>query len=353
MDILEVLKNAVEKGASDVHIAAGMKPTVRIHGDIVPFGQAALTDEDVRKGIEMIIPKTQVERFKKGEEIDCGYSLEGSSRFRVNIYHEKRGCAIAFRVISSKIPSPEEIGIQEPIKNLTRLPKGMVLVTGPTGSGKSTLIACLIDLITRERKAHIITIEDPIEYLFDDNNCIVSQREVGVHTGSFANALKYALRQDPDVVLVGEMRDLETISTALTMAETGHLVFATLHTTDAAQTVDRIIDVFPAYQQQQVRMQLSGALRAVISQELLATLDGKGRVAAREIMIVTSAIANLIREGHTHQIYSAIQTGKSLGMCSMENALAELCKYGLISPEAAAAKANNPEALKSYLKVLV
>ena len=353
MDILEVLKGAVTKGASDVHIAVGMKPSARIHGDIVTVDEAVLTEQDVRKGIDGIIPKSQVERFEKGEEIDCGYSLEGHGRFRVNIYHEKRGCAIAFRVISSNIPTPEDIGLPDSILNLTKYPKGMVLVTGPTGSGKSTLLACLIDQITRNRKAHIITIEDPIEYLFDDNNCIVSQREVGVHTGSFTNALKYALRQDPDVVLVGEMRDLETSSTALTMAETGHLVFATLHTTDAAQTVDRVIDVFPAYQQQQVRMQLSGALRAVISQELLPTADGQGRVAAREVMIVTSAIANLIREGHTHQIYSAIQTGKSLGMCSMENALADLCNNGLVTHEAAVAKANNAEALKSYLKVSV
>jgi twitching motility protein PilT len=353
MDILEVLKGAVKKGASDIHISTGMKPLARIHGDIVAFDETALTAEDVRKGVEGILPKSLQERFKQGHEIDCGYALEGLSRFRVNIYQEKRGWAIAFRVISSKIPAPQDIGMEEPIMKLTKLPKGMVLVTGPTGSGKSTLIACMVDLISRERKSHIITIEDPIEYHFEDHGSVVSQREVGVHTGSFANALKYALRQDPDVVLVGEMRDLETISTALTMAETGHLVFATLHTTDAAQTVDRVIDVFPAHQQQQVRMQLSGALRAVISQELLPTIDGKGRVAAREIMIVTTAIANLIREGHTHQIYSAIQTGKNLGMRSMENALAELCKNGLISREAAQAKANNPEALKSYLGTYV
>ena len=225
----------------------------------------------------------------------------------------------------------------------------MILVTGPTGSGKSTLIACLIDQINKDRKSHIITMEDPIEYLFKDRNCIVSQREIGEHSGSFANALKYALRQDPDIVLVGEMRDLETISLALTMAETGHLVFATLHTTDAAQTVDRIIDVFPSFQQQQVRMQLSTALRAVISQDLIPNIDGNGRVAAREVMIVNSAIANLIREGQTHQIYSAIQTGKSAGMQSMDNALADLCRDGLITFEMAESKSANPNALKAYL----
>ena len=349
MTIVEILKKAVEKGASDIHIATGNKPMARITGDIVALDFTELSADDVQKAIKEVMPPSMNEKWEKGDEVDCGFSIKDFSRFRVNIYKEKKGWAIAFRAISDKIPSAEDIAISPAILNLTKVPKGLILVTGPTGSGKSTLIACLIDQINKDRKSHIITMEDPIEYLFQDRNCIVSQREIGDHSRSFANALKYALRQDPDIVLVGEMRDLETISMALTMAETGHLVFATLHTTDAAQTVDRIIDVFPSYQQQQVRMQLSGALRAVISQELLPNIDGTGRVAAREVMIVNSAIANLIREGQTHQIYSAIQTGKSLGMQSMDSALAELCRDGLITFEMAESKSNNPEALKAYL----
>ena len=321
----------------------------RITGDIVGLDFPEMTSEDIDKTIKDVMPGSMSEKIDQGNEVDCGFSIKDVARFRVNIFKEKKGWAIAFRAISDKIPSVEDAGISEAILNLTKMPKGLILVTGPTGSGKSTLIACLIDQINKDRKSHIITMEDPIEYLFEDRSCIVSQREIGSHSASFANALKYALRQDPDIVLVGEMRDLETIGMALTMAETGHLVFATLHTTDAAQTVDRIIDVFPAFQQQQVRMQLSGALRAVISQELIANIEGTGRVAAREVMIVNSAIANLIREGQTHQIYSAIQTGKSAGMQSMDNSLADLCRDGLITYEAAEAKSGNPDALRAYL----
>ncbi len=349
MSIIEILKTAVEKGASDIHIATDTKPMARITGDIVGLDFPEMTSEDIDKTIKEVMPGSMSEKIDQGNEVDCGFSIKDVARFRVNIFKEKKGWAIAFRAISDKIPSVEDAGISEAILNLTKMPKGLILVTGPTGSGKSTLIACLIDQINKDRKSHIITMEDPIEYLFEDRNCIVSQREIGNHSASFANALKYALRQDPDIVLVGEMRDLETISMALTMAETGHLVFATLHTTDAAQTVDRIIDVFPAFQQQQVRMQLSGALRAVISQELIANIEGTGRVAAQEVMIVNSAIANLIREGQTHQIYSAIQTGKSVGMQSMDNSLADLCRDGLITYEAAEAKSGNPDALRAYL----
>ncbi|MCK5081994.1 MAG: type IV pilus twitching motility protein PilT [Candidatus Omnitrophica bacterium] len=349
MSIIEILKTAVEKGASDIHIATDTKPMARITGDIVGLDFPEMTSEDIDKTIKDVMPGSMSEKIDQGNEVDCGFSIKDVARFRVNIFKEKKGWAIAFRAISDKIPSVEDAGISEAILNLTKMPKGLILVTGPTGSGKSTLIACLIDQINKDRKSHIITMEDPIEYLFEDRSCIVSQREIGSHSASFANALKYALRQDPDIVLVGEMRDLETIGMALTMAETGHLVFATLHTTDAAQTVDRIIDVFPAFQQQQVRMQLSGALRAVISQELIANIEGTGRVAAREVMIVNSAIANLIREGQTHQIYSAIQTGKSVGMQSMDNSLADLCRDGLITYEAAEAKSGNPDALRAYL----
>lgn len=349
MSIVDILRKAVEQDASDVHIATDTKPMARITGDIVSLDFPVLTAEDIDKAIKEIMPESQNEKFAKGNEVDCGFSIKDTARFRVNIYKEKKGWAIAFRAISDKIPSAEDITLSEPIINLTKLNKGLILVTGPTGSGKSTVIACLIDLINKERKSHIITMEDPIEYFFENRSCIVSQREIGHHSESFANALKYSLRQDPDVILVGEMRDLETIGMALTMAETGHLVFATLHTTDAAQTVDRIIDVFPSFQQQQVRMQLSTSLRAVISQELLPNIDGNARIAAREVMIVNSAIANLIREGQTHQIYSAIQTGKSVGMQSMDSALADLCRDGQITFEVAEAKSSNPDALKAYL----
>lgn len=352
MKILDILKDAVNKKASDVHIATGRKPTARIHGEIVVLDSPEVTSEDAKKAACEVIPEALHERFEQGKEVDCGFSIGDIGRFRVNVYYEKKGCAIAFRVISAQIPSPKDIGLEETICNLTKLPTGLILVTGPTGCGKSTTLACLINLVNQQRKDHIITIEDPIEYIFEDKNCIVTQREVGAHTGSFADALKYALRQDPDIVLVGEMRDLETISTAITISETGHLVFATLHTTDAAQTVDRIIDVFPPYQQQQIRMQLSATLRAVVCQNLLITKDRKGRVAAREIMIVNNAIANCIREGKTHQIYSAIQTGGSLGMCSMDMSLARLFKAGLISEETALSKAVDPNTFQSYTRVM-
>jgi twitching motility protein PilT len=250
------------------------------------------------------------------------------------------------RIISGKIPSPEELALPPVITDLANLPRGLVLVTGPTGSGKSTVLACLINLINQRRHSHILTIEDPIEFIYENKNSVVRQREIGQQSHNFAAALKHALRQDPDVVMIGEMRDLETIGAALTMAETGHLVFATLHTTDAAQTVDRIIDVFPAHQQQQIRAQLSTVLKAVICQTLLPKLNAKGRVAAREIMIVTPAIANLIREGKSHQIYGAIDTGVRVGMISLDKALLDLVKRGLISTEDAVAKANHPETLR-------
>jgi twitching motility protein PilT len=250
---------------------------------------------------------------------------------------EKDGVGIAARVVPSKIPLPEEIDLAPAIKNFTKLRNGLVLVTGQTGSGKSTTLAALIDSINRERSCHIVTIEDPIEFTYTNQKGIVHQREISAHTHSFANALKHLLRQDPNVILVGEMRDLETIATAITIAETGHLVFATLHTLDAAQTIDRIIDVFPPYQQQQIRTMLSGALKGVVAQQLLPRADEKGRIAAREIMVVNVAIANLIRKGETHQIYNAIQTGSQLGMITMEQAVNALLKKGLITPEAVAA----------------
>jgi twitching motility protein PilT len=256
------------------------------------------------------------------------------------------------RLIPSKVPNPKEIGLTEAILALTKLPRGLVLVTGPTGSGKSTTLASLIDIINQERKEHILTVEDPIEFVYEMKNCIVRQREVGSQTHSFLDALKHALRQDPDVILVGEMRDLETISLAISAAETGHLVFGTLHTQDAPQTIDRIVDVFPPHQQQQIRVQLSSTLKAVICQQLLPRAGGKGRVAAREVMIVTTAIANLIREGKTHQIYSAIETGMKFGMFTLDASLAELVKAKMVSLEDALSKATYPQGLAAKLGIL-
>src|SRR4029077_14771488 len=280
-------------------------------------------------------------------ELDFSVSVDNVSRFRANILLDKLGVEAVLRVISNKIPTAAELQLPPVITDLANLPRGMVLVTGPTGSGKSTTLACLINLINEKRKQHILTIEDPIEFVYENKNSVIRQRELGQQTKSFGAALKHALRQDPDVVLIGEMRDLETISAALTMAETGHLVFATLHTTDAASTVDRIIDVFPAHQQQQIRTQLSSSLKAVVGQTLLQRVGSKVRIAAREIMLVTPAIANLIREGKTHQIYGAIDTSARVGMISLDKSLAELARKGLISSEDAISKANRPEFIRT------
>jgi twitching motility protein PilT len=291
----------------------------------------------------------QFGRFEGKLELDFSYNIPGLSRFRVNVLSQKNGIEAVMRLIPTVIPTPMELRLTDPIINLTRLPRGLILITGPTGSGKSTTLATMIDIINTERHDHILTIEDPIEFVYDHKGCIVRQREVGMNTHSFTDALKHALRQDPDVILVGEMRDLETISLALTAAETGHLVFATLHTQDAPQTVDRVVDVFPPHQQQQVRVQLSATLKAVICQQLIPRADGKGRVAAREVMIVTHAIANLIREGKTHQIYSSIETGVRLGMCTLEASLAELVRDRIITMDDAITKANNPDTLRLKL----
>jgi len=312
VEINGLLKIAVEKGASDLHLTVGIPPTIRLHGELIHLeGQPTLTSKDTDELSSSMITSLQKERFQAEFELDFSYNIEGLSRFRANIYHQKDGVAIAMRVIPSKIPTPQEINLTKEVVNLTNLRNGLVLVTGPTGSGKSTSLAALINTINENKPDHILTIEDPIEFVYPHKKAMVNQREVGSHTKSFANALKYALREDPDIVLVGEMRDLETIAAALTIAETGHLVFATLHTLDAAQTVDRVIDVFPPYQQQQIRTMLGGALRGVICQQLIPRKDKKGRVAAREILFVTPAIANLFREGKTYQIYSGIQTGQS------------------------------------------
>ncbi len=345
--MIDILKAAVQKGASDLHLVIGHPPIVRLDGDLKPMTEfGALSAEESRRLVYTLLSDEQRARFEQDWELDFSVTVNQVSRFRANVLIQKNGVEAVLRVIANKIPSAEELLLPTPITDLANLARGLVLVTGPTGSGKSTTLACLIDLINQRRHSHILTIEDPIEFVYENKNSIVRQREIGQQSHSFGAALKHALRQDPDVVMVGEMRDLETIGAALTMAETGHLVFATLHTTDAAQTIDRIIDVFPAHQQQQVRIQLSSVLKAVVCQTLLSRLNAKGRIAAREIMMVTPAIANLIREGKSHQIYGAIDTGARVGMISLDKALAELLKRNLISMEDALAKANRPELIR-------
>src|SRR3989339_858615 len=348
MEMFDILKTAVDRNASDIHLVIGKPPMLRVRGSILAIEEMpVLSLEDSRKLIYSILNDDQKSKFEQNMELDCSFSLRGVSRFRVNVFMQKNGPEAVLRVISSKIPEPEELKLTPSILQFADMPRGLVLVTGPTGSGKSTTLACLLNLVNQKRYEHILTIEDPIEFVYENKNCIVRQREVGQQTKSFSNALKYALRQDPDVVLIGEMRDLETISAALTIAETGHLAFATLHTTGAAQAVDRIIDVFPPHQQQQVRVQLSVTLKGVVSQTRLPKADGIGRVAAREVMVVTPAISNLIREGKTHQIYSAIETGGKFGMISLDRAMLQLVQEGLVNMDDAVAKAHNPEDVKS------
>ncbi len=346
MELAELLQAAVKHGASDVHIVPGRPPFLRINGAMRALSAPPFSKEDTERMILGALREELVEKFRLDSELDTSYEVDGAGRFRLNVLRQKDGLGAVLRVIPTEIPAPEAIGLDDTLLALTDLPRGIVLVTGPTGSGESTTLASMINVINKNRREHILTIEDPIEYLYPNLSCVVTQREIGTHSTSFRDSLKRALRQDPDVILVGEMRDLETISAALTLAETGHLVFSTLHTTDAAQTVDRIIDVFPPFQQQQVRIQLAGTLRAVVCQQLLPSATGKGRVAAREVLIVNAAVANLIREGKTHQIYSAIEVGAKFGMKSLDSDLARLVREGTITYEAAIAKANHPDTIK-------
>ena len=347
MDILEILQTAVKYGASDIHIVPGRRPFLRVNGEMQGLDVPPLTKDDTQRLIFGVLSEKMIEIFKRESELDTSLSEKGIGRFRMNVLEQKDGIGAVLRVIPADIPDAENIGLEENLIRLTKTPRGMILVTGPTGSGKSTTLASMINIINRDRKEHILTIEDPIEYVYPKLNCVVTQREVGSHSHSFKDSLKRALRQDPDIILIGEMRDLETIAAALTLAETGHLVFATLHTTDAAQTVDRIIDVFPPFQQEQVRTQLSITLRAVICQQLLPLADGKGRIAAREVMIVNSAVSNLIREGKTHQIYNAIEMGSTFGMKSLDKDLADLVRKRTVTFDAALGKANNINLFKS------
>ncbi len=342
--LAELLHGMLELGASDLHLTAGAPALVRVQGDLAPLRDSPPLPPDlIQRLVYTVLTQKQRERFEADLELDFAYALPGAARFRVNVYRQRENVGAAFRRIPYEIKGLEELGVPASVAAFAGLPRGMVLVTGPTGSGKSTTLASLIDLANRTRRDHIMTVEDPIEFLHRHKSCMVNQREVGEDTHSFASALKHVLRQDPDIILVGEMRDLETISVALTAAETGHLVFATLHTQDAAQTIDRVIDVFPPHQQQQVRVQLAGALQGVVCQTLCRTADGRGRVVATEVMVATPAIRNLIREGKTHQVYSAMQAGMQHGMHTLDQHLAELVRSGRVSYEQGLEKCHHVE----------
>jgi twitching motility protein PilT len=354
IDLNNIIRQVVESGSPDLHMQVGRTPVVRLKtGDLAQLDQMpVLKKEDIEQVMNEIMTGDQKAVFADKHQVDFSYHMGDLSRFRVNVYMEKNGPAIAFRLISQKIPTFDELGLGDMAKMLSMQPNGLVLVTGPTGTGKSTTIASMIDYINENRKCHIITIEDPIEFVYQNKLSLITQREVNVHIQNFTDAIRGSLRQDPDVVLVGEMRDLETISAAITLAETGHLVFSTLHTINAAQTVDRIIDVFPPYQQQQIRSQLSGTLRGVISQLLLPTADGNGRVAAREVMIVNDAIRNCISKAQTYQIPSIMQINAQEGMVLMDDALEALCRQGLITADEALSKATDIEYLQRKLQVM-
>jgi twitching motility protein PilT len=350
IDFAAVLTRMVELKASDVHLSPGFAPAVRVRGAITPLDDyPELTAQDTREIVYSLLNDARRKRFENEQQLDFAYSIPDVARFRVNCFFQRGAISAAFRLVPHEILSLEELGLPNVMAEFTRKPRGFVLVTGPTGSGKSTSLASMIDMINEDRTEHILTIEDPIEFLHRHKSCIVNQREIGADAIDFAGALKSALREDPDVILVGEMRDLETISTALTAAETGHLVFATLHTQSTAQTVDRIIDVFPSQQQHQVRMQLSIALQGIVTQQLVPTADGSARIAACEVLVPTPAIRNLIREGKTHQIYSAIQTSGSTGMQTMDAHLAQLVRMGKITRSLAEQRASVPEELKRLL----
>jgi twitching motility protein PilT len=348
--VAELLELVLERKASDLHLTTGSPPVVRINGSLHRLENYEPLDADhLQRMIYSILTQRQRERLEGDLELDISYSLPGKGRFRVNVFFQRDALGAAFRMIPFEIKTVEELGLPRQTEDFARLPRGLVLVTGPTGSGKSTTLAALVDVVNSERDQHIMTVEDPIEFLHRHKRCIVNQREVGHDTQSFSMALKHVLRQDPDVILVGEMRDLETIQTALTAAETGHLVFATLHTQDAPQTIDRVIDVFPPFQQQQIRVQLAVTLQGVVTQQLLPTADGKGRVAACEILVATSAVQNLIREAKVHQIYSTMQAGAQHGMQTMDQHLAGLVRSGKISYDTAVERCHSPEELNRML----
>jgi len=333
MDISELLLFAHKEGASDLHISAGEPPMVRLHGEIKRIEMPPLSKEDLHMMLYDVLNDHQRKRFEEFHELDFSLELKDIARFRVNAFRHQRGEGVVFRTIPTKIMSLEQLGLPRALREITQNERGLVLVTGPTGCGKSTTLAAMIDIINNSLKGHIITIEDPIEFVHMPKKCLINQRELGEHTLSFANALRSALREDPDIILVGEMRDLETIALALTAAETGHLVFSTLHTSGAPKTVDRVIDVFPAEQQDQVRAQFAESIQAIISQVLLKRRDGRGLVVALEVMIGTPAVRNLIREGKVAQLPSAMQTGQKFGMITLDQSLRELVLRGIINKE--------------------
>jgi len=350
LHIDDLLRYAVAVGASDLHLTAQMPASIRLHGAIRPIeGCPVFDNEALRDMIFGILPGSQRERFEAENELDTSHSIAGVGRFRVNVSLQRGTVAAALRPIPHEMPDFDSLGVPDSVKSFTDLRKGLVLVTGPTGSGKSTTLASLIDIINRTKPMHIVTVEDPIEFLHDHKQSIITQREIGEDTKSFGEALRRVLRQDPDVILVGELRDLETISTALTAAETGHLVFATLHTQDAPQTIDRIIDVFPTNQQEQIRVMLAATLEGVVTQQLIVTADGTGRVPCSEVLMCTSAIRNLIRQAKTHQIYSLMQVGGSFGMQTMDQGLAQLVREGRISESIAYDRSANEEDLRNHL----
>ncbi|WP_313756424.1 type IV pilus twitching motility protein PilT [Tissierella sp.] len=349
MNIIELVNLATSRKASDIHITVGIPPVLRINGHLVILEEERLKPEDTKVLVYETLNENLIKELEEKGEVDTSFSSPGIGRYRVNAYKQRGSYGMALRIIPLEVPTIDDLGLPKVVKDLSRLPRGLILVTGPTGSGKSTTLASMINQINNERRCHILTLEDPIEYLHKHNQSIVNQREIGSDSMSFANSLRAALRQDPDVILVGEMRDLETISIALTAAETGHLVLSTLHTIGAAKTIDRVIDVFPPHQQQQVRIQFSSVIQAIISQQLLPKADDSGRIAAFEIMVATTAIRNLIREEKIHQIDTAIQTGAKFNMQTMDNSLLDLYKKGLITKEITLMQSINQDNIKKYI----
>jgi twitching motility protein PilT len=344
------LREMIERGASDLHITNSSPPMIRLHGDLVALAHPPLSPTDTKTLTYSLLTEAQKKKFEEQSELDFSFGIRGVSRFRGNLYLQKGAVGGAFRMIPHQVPQLQQLGLPQAVPELTTLPRGLVLVTGPTGSGKSTTLAAMIDKVNRERHEHIVTVEDPIEFVHEHKGCLVNQREVFADTHGFAQSLKHVLRQDPDIVLIGEMRDLETIEAALVVAETGHLVFSTLHTNSAVQTINRVVDVFPPHQQAQVRAQLSLVLQAVISQQLIARRDGRGRVLAAEVMIPNAAIRNLIREEKIHQVYSQMQVGQTkFGMQTMSQSLINLVQRNLITLEDAIGHATEPEEVRTML----
>ncbi len=347
--IEEIMRTAKEAGASDVHITVGIPPKMRVNGNLIAMNYSKMMPANTLEVLLEIMTETQRERFEDRGEYDMSFSIPELGRYRVNAYKQRGSVALALRLVGTQVPSPEALGVPESVINLYERKRGLILVTGPTGSGKSTTLAAIIDKINNNRDAHVITLEDPIEYLHQHKMAMVNQREIGLDSQSYANALRAALREDPDVILVGEMRDFETISVAITAAETGHLVLSTLHTIGAASTVDRVIDVFPPHQQQQIRVQFANVLEAVISQQLIPTMDGRGRVAAFEVMHANHAVRNLIREGKSHQLVSVMQTNRKMGMITMDESITQLFYEGKIDREMAIQFAQDPDGMQNKI----